>query len=1184
MALNADHKATPRLAAPALRPAEHGHGPGASARGLPRAVPAYILPAMSDPLSATAPDRHASVHASAGTGKTWLLVTRIIRLLLAGAAPAGILAVTFTRKAAAEMLERLNDRLAGLATDDDTAVDRSLQEMGETPSPALRGRARRLYEALLFDPRPVRATTFHAFCQEILQRFPVEAEVPPGFELLDSDAELVDEAWDALYAQATQAPGSAVAGALEQLFDACGTLANTRQALNDFLSHRIDWWAFTQPARGPAAYAAASAQRLFGVDPDDDPIATFFSGQWPALLAEFATLLSRHDTQTNRAHSAAILQALTPQDTATEDARVARLALVTGALLTRGGEPRKRTRSKALESVLGTAGCDRLLELHGQLCDALLELHDRLARHASLALNGAWYRAGQRLLDHYQRIKREQRVLDFADLEWHACRLLNASGQAHWVQYKLDARIDHILVDEFQDTNPTQWRLLLPLLEELAAGAGERARSVFLVGDTKQSIYRFRRADARLLTAASAWLESRLGAQRYSLESSRRSAPAIIDCVNRAFAAGPLAVRLPDFPLHSTHWTDLWGRVELLPPLAAPVAPDAGGATTTDLRNPLLQPRPRPADDRHEDEGRAIAARIRSLVDGGTLIGPADAARPLRYGDILILLRGRTHAGVYETALRDAGVPFLGTARGTLLNNLEVRDLEALLNTLIAPHNDLALAQVLRSPLFAAADEDLIRLAQTRGNGWMERLLKIAADGHADDNSPLARAARLLPAWSAWVGRLPVHDLLDRIYHEGDVLARFEAAASPALKPRVHANLIRFIELALEVDSGRYPSLPHFTARLAELRARADDAPDDAPPESGAGDRVRFLTVHGAKGLEAPVVFLADCGRTDRDRSAWGALVDWPAERDRPQTFVLVGRKTGRDRVTAHLLATQQAAELREDANLLYVALTRARQLLFVSAAVTADNAGQGWYGLLRTQWCPQPGTADAAFVHETGTPPAAPAATAVPAVPAAVAADPRLRERLRIAPALVRIAPSRTGAAVDARSPAGGSDPDGRIRGIAIHRLLEWLSTTPRRSRVRLLADIARELRRDAADAELAAWLQEAEAVTQDPALAPLFDAACYARAYAEVPLHYCVDGALVDGIVDRLLLHPDAAHVIDYKTHTIAADQAEATARSYRNQLRLYAEGARRLWPGRRVRTSILFTHCRTLVDLDV
>ena len=1130
-------------------------------------------------LNPTDPGVNAAVFASAGSGKTYQLVTRLVRLLLAGARPDGILAVTFTRKAAGEMQERLLARVRGWAGMDDDQLAAALGRIGEATDAATRRRARHLYEQLLHAERGVRTTTFHALCQELLRRFPLEADVPPGFELAETTGELRDAAFEAMIADATRDPETPVARGLEVLFDALNGIDNTRGALESFLAYRADWWAYTETAADPLAFADARLRAFLDADPQADPVAELLDDSSLQRLEEFRELLERHVNKGNQEAIERIATVLHEERSRTD--RYAALQLV---FLTTQGKPRARKPSGAQEKGMGTAGQDRFLALHAEFCADLARCREALARQQALAVNLAWYRAGQCYLDHYQRIKRERRMLDFADLEWRAYRLLNHSDNAAWVQYKLDQRIDHLLIDEFQDTNPTQWRLLLPLLEELAAGAGERVRSVFLVGDAKQSIYRFRRADARLLTTASDWLEARLGAQRFSLESSRRSAPAIIDCVNRAFADGPLAARLPDFPAHSTHWAELWGRVELLPPLAAPASAEADGTTAAALRNPLLQPRPQPADDRHEEEGRIIAARIRGLVDGGTLIGPAAAARPLRYGDILILLRGRTHAGAYEKALRDAGIPFLGAARGTLLDNLEVRDLEALLNTLIAPHNDLALAQVLRSPLFAAGDEDLIRLAQTSGNGWMERLLRIAADCRADDESPLARAARLLPDWSARVGRLPVHDLLDRIYHEGDVLARFEAAASPALKPRVRANLIRFIELALEVDSGRYPSLPHFVARLAELRARADDAPDDAPPESGTGDRVRFLTVHGAKGLEAPVVFLADCGRADRDRSAWGALVDWPAERDRPETFVLVGRKTGRDRVTADLLARQQEAELREDANLLYVALTRARQLLFVSAAVTADNADQGWYGLLRAQWCPQPVAPDIPFVHETGTPPAA---TAVPAIPppATVAVDPRLRERLRIAPALVRIAPSRTEASVDLRGPAGSGDPDGRTRGIAIHRLLEWLSATPRRGRARLLADIAHELQRDAADPELTSWLQEAEAVTQEPALAPLFDTAGYERAYAEVPLHYRADdGALIDGIVDRLLLRPDEAHVIDYKTHVIAADQAEATARPYHDQLHLYAEGVRRLWPDRRVRASILFTHCRRLVDLDV
>ncbi|MFP5505223.1 MAG: UvrD-helicase domain-containing protein, partial [Gammaproteobacteria bacterium] len=497
-----------------------------------------------DPLLATEPARHASVHASAGTGKTWLLVTRLLRLLLAGAAPASILAVTFTRKAAAEMLQRLNERLAALAAGSDADVDAALRQIGIAPDAAVRARVRRLYETLLFEPLALRATTFHAFCQEILQRFPVEAAVPPGFELLDGEAELIDEAWGALYAEATLTPDGPLAQTLETLFDAGGGLSGTRQALNSFLAQRIDWWAFTQDRSEALAHAEDSARELYGIAPDHDPAADFFTPAQRAVLGEFAALLGRHAIKSNQEHQQCIDAALALY---AADAAAA-LELAARALLTQSGEPRKRKSSKAQESSLGAEGSARLLELHEQLCAELLETRDRLARQASLALTCAWYRAGQRLLEHYQRIKREQRVLDFADLEWHAYRLLNGSEQAHWVQYKLDARIDHFLIDEFQDTNPTQWRLLLPLLDELAAGGSERARSVFLVGDAKQSIYRFRRADARLLETASRWLEERLGAHRFSLESSRRSAPAIIDGVNRAFADGPLAEALPDFP------------------------------------------------------------------------------------------------------------------------------------------------------------------------------------------------------------------------------------------------------------------------------------------------------------------------------------------------------------------------------------------------------------------------------------------------------------------------------------------------------------------------------------------------------------------------------------------------------------------------------------------------------------
>ncbi|NIP73928.1 MAG: UvrD-helicase domain-containing protein, partial [Gammaproteobacteria bacterium] len=808
---------------------------------------------MTDPLDATAPEAHATVMAAAGTGKTWLLVTRVVRLLLAGARPEGILAVTFTRKAAAEMLERLHERLLAYAGADDDELNEALGLIGLEPDEGLRARARRMYEELLASPRPPRMTTFHSFCQEILQRFPLEADVPPGFELVDTAGPLEQQALDALYQEATTGPDGALGRALEELFDGCAGLDNTQKALTDFLHHRSDWWAFTDGANDPVARGVRSLLTALQVDPERDYAAELFDERTRAGLNAFGALLARHGTKTNRGHAERLGEAL--GEARDELPARERLKQIQTVFFTAKGERRRRGPGKTQQRSLGADGEARLLALHESLCERLEAVRDQIARTDTFALTRAWYRAGQRLIEHFQRIKRERRWLDFIDLEWTTCCLVSDAESAHWIQYKLDRRIDHILVDEFQDTNPTQWRLLLPLLEELAAGAGERARSVFLVGDDKQSIYGFRRADPRLLHSAGGWLRRRLGALTCPLDHSRRSSPAIIECVNAVFARAPLAERIGAFQAHDTHRGELWGRVELLPLVRAAPQEEREASGDGGLRDPLLSPRVAVEDRRHYEEGRAIAERIGRLVAERTPVVDDRIVRPLRYGDVLILLRKRAPATALEQALRDAGIPYLGTGRGTLLESLEVSDMEALLSTLINPYDNLALAQVLRSPVFAADDADLVRLACAGDGTWRERLAEMAP-GLPDDH-PLHRAHRLLGSWETLAGRVPVHDLLDRIYSEADLPSCYEAAFPRPLRPRVHANLARFIELALEVDSGRYPTLPGFLERLRQLKRHPLEAPDE-PPSLGGEDRVRIMTVHGAKGLEAPVVWLAD--------------------------------------------------------------------------------------------------------------------------------------------------------------------------------------------------------------------------------------------------------------------------------------------------------------------------------------
>jgi ATP-dependent helicase/nuclease subunit A len=1124
----------------------------------------------TDPLQAASPSHNATVHASAGTGKTWLLVTRIIRLLLDGARPDSIMAITFTRKAAAEMQERLTERLCEMMRADDTGLDTLLKQCGIGPDPDIRRQARRLYEQHLFNPYPLRTTTFHAFCQELLQRFPLEAGIPPGFEISESTVILEQEAWDALFMQATRQPDSPLARALEQLIDLCGGLPNTRNALLSFLGHRSDWWAYTRDQGKPATWAAQQLNSLFGVAPGDDPLADFPDATRHAELQEFAELLGRN-TATDRRLQAQLSEALA----ATALSATARFALIRDVFLTKQQQARKRKASPAQCKRLGTVDECRLLELHERFVTELLGRLDRLARINSVRTTRAWYTAGVRLLEHFQRIKQEQRLLDFSDLEWQACELLNRSAHANWIQYKLDQRIDHLLVDEFQDTNPTQWRLLLPLLGELAAGEAERARTVFLVGDEKQSIYRFRRANPALLATASDWLEDRLQAGRYPLDKSRRSARAIIDCVNRVFGSGLLNERISRYTPHATWLEDLYGRAEVLP-LAntgtdAPAAPASGSG----LRNPLLQPRRVAEDLRHYREGKTIAAQIRQLLDARTLIGEEGSARELDYGDIMILVRQRTHVTAYERALRDAGIPYLGAGRGTLLQNIEIRDLEALLNILISPYDNLALAQVLRSPVFGVSDEDLMRLAAMDSGSWYERLAQVPTA-----HSPgLAAASRLLNGWRALAGQVPVHDLLDRIYHEGEVLARYLSAFPPALRPRVHANLTRFIELALEVDSGRYPSLSRFLYQLQRLRRQEQDQPDEGTQEQADNRRVRLMTIHAAKGLESPVVFLADTTAGHSPRNAYEALVDWPAADDRPRHFLLCGRKPDQDSITAGLVDKQVAEDLREDANLLYVALTRARQFLFITGSTATQNPDASWYELIRSALLDAGGTdASAQPRLESGRRPTAARTHPLPVKTARV--DPRLGDRLETPAPARLIAPSRL---VTTGTDMPG-EVDGRRRGNAIHLMLDRLSRPQAGMPAAGLAGIAGTLNRQADDPELLAWWQEAQDVHAEPRFAHLFDPSRYDRAWNEVPIQYLLGEHLVYGIIDRLVVTDDNVLLIDFKTHRAAsADSVAALATDYREQMRLYTQGVAALWPDRPIRACLLFTACKVLVDMS-
>lgn len=1113
------------------------------------------------------PAASVAVIASAGSGKTWQLVSRIVRLLLAGAEPGGILALTFTRKAAAEMRERVDERLRAFALADDRQLDALLAEIDLVPDSGLAARARGLYERLLHAPFGFRATTLHAFCQDLLSRFAVEAGLAPGFTLLESDREVRREARAALLRAIQQQPDGADAQALARLVAGGGSESTLLGWLDGFLALRPDWRAYAEGVAEdelPVKYAADVAD-LLGVDPDDpvDPVTACEAPAFVEALSALHDLLREHGSVGQFGHEqlAPALAAATPE----ARCRLAALGLFTGK-----GERRSFKPAKKIPAAAG----ERMSALYDALCTQVERVENARRARANFDRSVDALQLGLSLLRHYDARLAARNAVDFGDLEWHAYRLLRGPD-AEWIGYKLDRRIEHLLLDEFQDTNPTQWSLLRPLLAQMADDEAERRRTAFVVGDPKQSIYGFRRARPELLAEASRELQARLGGVETTLNASRRSSPAIIGFVN-ALYAGDDGARI-GFVAHDTHRRADWGAVEILPAIEldaaeALAAKDAKAARKAAgvpevLRDPLTTPRRDDDATLSAREGAQLAERLLALHAAGLPVADGGGARRLRWSDVMILARQRTHLGAIEAALAAAGIPFVGAAAGGLLGTPLAQDLMALLRWLEIPARGLDLAQVLRSPLFAIDDDELARLAAARAHGhtlW-SRLLGLAEAGEATPR--LARARLRLGQWLDLTRRLPAHDLLDRIDAEGGLAARY-AAAAPQDR-RVRANLGALLQQVLDIDEGRYPTLARLNRALADLAEAGNDAPDEAPPS--AGDSVRVMTVHASKGLEAPLVVLVNASPKDSNRSG-GWLADWPAEAERPNAPLLIGGKADRDAASEAAVQARKAREDTEALNLLYVATTRARQYLLVSASRrVAPKVDSTWYGRCAAAIArqieadgeaePLPGAPAGSRVSRHGRLPAA-ADPAPAADGSTLAIDPRLAQRVADRPEYA--APSGHGPL---------RDPDAARRGIAIHALLEALTGHGPADDEHLIARLSAVLDEPADAEEAAPWLAEARRVRATPALAPLLEAGHVRQAWNEVPVSWVgADGRAQFGIVDRLVDAGDRLVVIDYKTAP-RPDDADLAAR-HGAQLAAYVSAIRLAFPDRPVEAGLLLT----------
>lgn len=1122
----------------------------------------------SESVAAITPTINATVSASAGSGKTWLLVTRIIRLLLNGAEPGHILALTFTRKAAAEMLIRLNERLLEMTLASEETLKEHLNQVGIQHTPEVASQARNLFETCLHTPYPIRILTFHSFCQDILSQFALEADIPPGFDLIEKTALLEQQAWETLFKETTQNKNGALTTDINVLMQATSSPENLKNALNDFLDHRSDWWAYTENQNQPAEYARSQLEQKLGVNEQDAVYEQFFSGQCTKELERFTELLLLHPTKTNQLHAENIQRALA-YPALNEEA----FDLIKDAFLTKENKPRARNESATQAKKMGDVGQQQFIQLHHDFCERIDKTSDHIKRINTLRLNSAWYRSGDFLVNLYQNLKRQQRLLDFNDLEWKCYQLLRQSDNALWIQYKIDRSIDHILIDEFQDTNPTQWNLLLPLLQEMASGESERQRSVFLVGDQKQSIYGFRRANPELQAQASEWLRVNLNAQATPLTNSRRSSKAIINLVNSVFSQPAATKAMSGFERHDTHLNQLFGEVTCYNLCQQEENEEDIASQSKKLRNPLIAPRPEKNETVFDIEAQLITSIISSCV-GKVSVSKNNQTRLAEHGDIMVLFRSRRNLKAYEKQLLEKRIPFISDQQGSFLDNIEIRDIECLINTLITPYNDMALVQVLRSPVFSISNEDLILLKpESNRTTWFQQLMMTGfklAENHA-----LNRAARLLQSWAQLADVIPVHDLLDRIYSESGLINRYIAATPESRKQQVKANLLLLLDISLELDSGRYPSLSHFLHYLKSLR-NAGTSPDEAS-HGNTLSRVKLMTIHASKGLESPIVILADSNMTPKSSRSNTTIVDWPSSKEKPEILLFHSKKEHMDSFSAEILKKNQEKEATENMNLLYVALTRARQYLHITGTAR-DKSSETftWYELVKQAFMEIAHEEMLThLVHREGS-----SAIVDTHVKSAQLQDTQLND----IPAVDFehsysgfISPSLNYEPEQFNS-AELSSADAQSRGILIHKAIDLLTN-------RQPVDVAMlkshtEIRQLARHDKSSEWLDEAISLVQLPDLQSIFSPGNKDLIFNELPVIY-QNGERVYGIIDRVIIRQDCILLIDYKTHSYATKQnCELLARQYKKQLGYYQNAAKSLWPGKAVYYGVIFTACAGMV----
>jgi ATP-dependent helicase/nuclease subunit A len=1101
------------------------------------------------------------VEANAGSGKTYVLTHRVLRLLLAGVRPQSILCLTYTKAAAAEMRRRVGDRLAGWAVADRSALAKDISDLiGSEPRPELLQDARTLFARALETPGGLRILTIHAFCEAVLHRFPIEAGVPFDFSVIEDDRRLnmVLAAKESVLAEGLR--GGAHAEAVETLF---GLMSD--DAIGKAINSALAEGARLEPLLDDLDGAKRRLRQLVGHDGAsiaDIERRLVANG----LLASGALQAILRDCKANRDGNRRCVDLLARIDPDNPTPQALRAAFFTGE-----GKPRAALLTKAEIAAFPDhhemllAEQERLIALEAEMTAALLVERSEAVLDVLAAIRAQ-----------YETEKRAHSLLDFDDLIEKLGDLFDDAAMAPWVQYKLDAGIDHILVDESQDTNARQWRVVRALADEFFSGAGavSRPRSLFAVGDQKQSIYSFQGAQPVLFGETGRDMARRARDAEKSfaavqLHTSFRTLDGILKAVDRVTDRPDIqkALLSLDKVIHQAARSQSGGTVTLWPPMQDVKSERDTGRWPHDVVEA--------EQSAQRQVATKIAAEIRRWIESGRMLGERN--RAIRADDVLVLVqkRGALFQEIIR-ALRNASLPTPGADRLAVTGHIAVLDLLALIDVLLNPADDLQLAALLRSPLFDIGEDELFAFAHGREGATLWQALFASP-------LPAARVA------VAQLNRLQV--TLDRnrpyeflagvLYAEGG-LKCFHAR----LGTEVDEVLSELLELALAHEQGEQPSLQGFAA---SMRQRSVTIKRELA-EAGGG--VRVMTVHGAKGLEAPIVILADA--TAKPSAQMTSKPVYVLS-DAPGPLLIHASSKGQH--TEETLAIKETADatLNEEYwRRLYVGMTRAEDELYVtgtlSAAQKVETQLEGsWYqaieAALETDLETLAGADETmvARVFPKVTPEryAETGRETVPDYRALVLAPAPAPNRVPV------ISPSRAGVAASPHRLLQSVVEEvrdaelARKEGLALHALLQHLGRVERAQWEKVAPRALETLLPELEDSHERV-ARKAIAILERPDLAPLFGPG----SRAEVPFLFDLmrDGepVRVSGRIDRLVVDDSAVLVIDYKSDARVPETAAAVPGNYLTQLGLYALVAGQLFPGRKIETAILWTELESLMNL--